>query len=75
MGNRELNKIHKDKIKGTCSENVHFEWQDNEIMNILLGGLPRIYEEGLKGKGTVKFFQLKKVYQAYSYFSTDAENF
>lgn len=75
MGNRELNKIHKDKIKGTCSENVHFEWQDNEIMNILLGGLPRIYEEGLKGKGTVKFFQLKKVYQAYSYFSTDAEKF
>ena len=75
MGNKELNKIHRDKMKGTCSESVQFDWQDDKFMDILLGNLPVIHKEGLHGKAQDKYFQLEKTYQTYNYFSTDKEKF
>jgi len=75
MNNRDLNKIHKNKMKGTCSEAVHFEWQDGDILNILLGDLPKIHREDLSNKALDKLLKLEKRYQAYNAFSTNIEKF
>ena len=75
MVNKELNKIHRDKMKGTCSETVQFDWQDGEFMDFLLGGLPIIHKEGLRDKAQDKYYRLEKTYRTYSFFSTDKEKF
>ena len=45
MTNTELNKYHRGRMKGACSEAVQFDWQDGEFMDFLLGGLPVIHKE------------------------------
>lgn len=75
MSNTELNKYHRGKMKGTCGEDVQFEWQDGEFMDFLLGGLPVIRKEGLRDKAQDKYDRLEKAYRTYSFFSTDKETF
>lgn len=75
MGNKELNKIHKDRMKGTCHEVVQFDWQDGELMGFLLGGLPSIRKDSSMEKARDKCFRLEKTYQTYSFFSSEKEKF
>lgn len=73
MTNTELNKYHRGRMKGTCSEAVQFDWQDGEFMDFLLGGLPVIHKESLRDKAQDKYYRLEKAYRTYSFFSTDDE--
>jgi len=75
MTNTELNKYHRGRMKGTCSEAVQFDWQDGEFMDFLLGGLPVIRKESLRDKAQDKYHRLEKAYRTYSFFSTDKEKF
>lgn len=75
MGNKELNKIHKDRMKGTCNEVVQFDWQDGELMGFLLGGLPSIRKDSSMEKARDKCFRLEKTYRTYSFFSSEKEKF
>ncbi len=75
MTNTELNKYHRGRMKGTCSEAVQFDWQDGKFMDFLLGGLPVIHKESLQNKAQDKYYRLEKAYRTYSFFSTDKEKF
>ena len=75
MINKELNKKHRDRMKGTCNESVQFDWQDGEFMDFLLGGLPVIRKESLRDKAQDKYVRLENTYRTYSYFSTDKDKF
>jgi hypothetical protein len=75
MTNKELNKKHRDRMKGACNESVQFDWQDDEFMDFLLGGLPAIRKESLRDKAQDKYVRLENTYRTYSYFSTDKDQF
>lgn len=75
MGNTELNKTHKDRMKGTCDNSCKFEWQDGTFMGLLLGGLPEIHDTGLNDESRKPYARLESLYRTYSAFSTDKEIF
>ena len=36
-----LNEINKGKMRGTCNNDEHFEWEDSEFLEIMKGRLPK----------------------------------
>lgn len=70
----EINKHHRAKARGTCSVSSHFEWQDNNFMDLLLGNLPPIKYNNVN-KASQQLHQLKMQYENYCFFNTDKHNF
>ena len=46
----DLNKYNKGHISGTCSNDTHFDWEDDDFMEYLLGGLPKLKSYASNGQ-------------------------
>lgn len=71
----QLNEHNKRQISGTCSNDTHFEWEDEKFMSFLLGCLPDLKAHAADGKTPTKFYELSKVYRSYNYMRTVPSSF
>ncbi len=71
----ELNNIHRAKMKGTCHNTEHFEWEDSNFIDYLKGGLPRLYNVSSDSKIKDLVSTLRKNYESYSFFNSDSHAF
>ena len=71
----EINLTHKTKMNGTCTVSTHFEWQDGDFMDFLLGQLPAIKKDPSSNKAADKIHRLESKYRTYNFFDTNKDDF
>ena len=71
----QLNKQQRTLINGSFHNKVEFDWEDEELLSILLGRLPKI-RLNCKEDGSRKFiYKIESLYNSYSFFNTNKEEF
>lgn len=71
----DLNKYNKGHISGTCSNDTHFEWEDNDFMEYLLGELPKLKSYAANRQTPAKFYELSTLYRSYNFMTTNPSEF
>lgn len=62
-------------MNGTCTVSTHFEWQDGDFMDFLLGQLPAIKKDPSSNKAADKIHRLESKYRTYNFFDTNKDDF
>ena len=75
MNCSDLNKKNKEQMERSCRIKEHFEWEDNEIFNILLGDLPTFSSHSNNIDIREKEIQLLKIYNSYEFPLKNSEMF
>ena len=71
----ELNKQQRALINGSFHNEVEFDWEDDELLEVLLGNLPKI-RLNCKEQESRKFvYEIESLYKSYSFFDTNKEEF
>lgn len=71
----ELNKYHRKRMNQICSMDYKFEWEDKNIINILLGNLPKIWHYSDETKVKKEIDRLEEYYNKYNFFKVDRVKF
>lgn len=71
----EINEKQRKRINQICSMNYQFDWEDKNIINILIGELPKIrhYSDETKIKKEIQ--HLEEYYDKYNFFRVDKNKF
>lgn len=71
----ELNKQQRALINGSFHNEVEFHWEDDELLDVLLGNLPKI-RLNCKEQESRKFvYEIESLYNSYNFFNTNKEEF
>ena len=75
MNYKELNLKNEDWIKTTCHNEITFDWEDDDILTIAVGNLPKFghYREDQKYQD--EYAELGKIYNSYDFFTTEKSKF
>ena len=70
-----LNKNHKNKMKAISNHNIFMKWKNPELMDYIMGGLPKIrrYQNDNEIKSEIS--SLEKVLSTYNAFTTEKHAF
>ena len=68
----QLNELNKKQMSGTCGNDTHFEWEDENLMSFLLGNLPELKAYSADGKMPTRFHELSKAYHSYNFMETES---
>lgn len=75
MQYQELNAMQKRHIKSQCTSDMHFEWEEQGILEILGGSLPKLRPSNENEKSRALIWELEKIYLSYDAFVTDTTAF
>lgn len=75
MQYQELNAMQKRHIKSQCTSDMHFEWEEQGILEILGGSLPKLRPSNENEKSRALIWELEKFYLSYDAFVTDTTAF
>lgn len=75
MDYQKVNEYHKRKINEITNNNIEMEWNNPELLEILIGKLPKLVSYDFRKDGYKEFLNLKKIYDSYNSFETDKEKF
>lgn len=71
----ELNENQRKKINQICSMNYKFDWEDKNIIKILMGKLPRIRHYSDETRIKKEIYRLEECYNKYNFFKVDKVKF
>lgn len=71
----ELNALHKRFMKSQCSSDMHFDWQEHDVLDVFLGKLPDLRYTTKEYQSTLAIRELEKIYRSYNAFKTDVDDF
>lgn len=75
MDYKKVNKYHREKINEITNNNIEMEWNDPNLIEMLIGKLPKLVSYDSMKDGYEEFLNLKKIYDSYNSFETDKEKF
>lgn len=75
MKYQELNDMQKRYMKSQCSSNMHFDWEERDILHAFLGALPQLRQTNGTDLSKDLIWELEKYYRSYNAYETDAEAF
>ena len=67
MGNYEINKLNRDHMRGCINNDYEMQWNDSELMDLLLGHLPKIKNTVHDNAVLPEIHTLKKLLDLYKY--------
>ena len=70
-----LNLRNRKKMNGICKSEIEMEWEDSELIEILLGKLPKVRRTRDDEKVTKQINALENMLRNYDVFSTNKEQF
>ena len=63
MDYNTLNEINKGKMRGTCNNDEHFEWEDSEFLEIMKGRLPKTRNYSYNSEVQSLYSKLSSLFQ------------
>lgn len=75
MDYQKVNSHHRRKINEITNNNIEMEWNDPDLLEMLIGKLPKLASYDSRKDGYKEFLNLKKIYDSYNCFETDKEKF
>ena len=61
MDYQEVNEYHRRKINEITNNNIEMEWNDPDLLEILIGKLPKLVSYDSRKEGYKDFLNLKKI--------------
>ena len=71
MDYNTLNEINKGKMRGTCNNDEHFEWEDSEFLEIMKGRLPKTRNYSYNSEVQSLYSKLSSLCDKYDFFNVD----
>lgn len=75
MKYQELNAAQRRHMKSQCSSDMHFDWEERDVLEIFLGALPQLRHSRENDKSKSLIWELEKLYHTYNAFTTDTGTF
>lgn len=75
MEHKQLNLRNRKKMNGICKAEIEMQWEDSELLEILLGMLPKIRRTSDDEKVRKQINQLENVLKSYNVYETNKEKF
>lgn len=75
MEYKQLNLSNRKKMNGICKSDIEMQWEDTELLNILLGNLPKLRRTRDGEKIEKQIWHLEKILKSYDVFTTEKESF
>ena len=75
MEYKQLNLSNRKKMNGICKSDIEMQWEDTELLNILLGTLPRVRRTIDDKKVEKQIWRLEKILKSYDVFTSERESF
>ena len=71
MDYNALNEINKGKMRGTCNNDEHFEWEDSEFLELMKGSLPKTRNYSYNSEIQSLYSNLSGLCDKYDFFNED----
>ncbi len=71
----EINKKNRNAMKGSIHNDLEMAWNDNTLMDVLLGHVPKLRPTKSDSKANREIHKLKEVLEKYQFSETNAEAF
>ena len=75
MEYKQLNLRNRKKMNGICKAEIEMQWEDSELLDILLGVLPKVRRTRDDEKVGKQINDLEKVLKSYDIYATNKEKF
>lgn len=75
MEYKQLNLRNRKKMNGICKAEIEMQWEDSELLDILLGVLPKVRRKRDDEKVGKQINDLEKVLKSYDIYATNKEKF
>lgn len=75
MKYQELNAAQRRHMKSQCSSDMHFDWEERDVIDMFLGALPQLRHSRENDQSKSLIWELEKIYRTYNAFTTDTGAF
>lgn len=75
MEYKQLNLRNRKKMNGICKAEIEMQWEDSELLDILLGVLPKVRRTRDDEKAGKQINDLENVLKSYDVYATNKEKF